>query len=943
MKPATANADLLEQIVSAPPPMRGVVLRSAGDPDSLTSSLAPEAERLAITDLAKALATGQALVEAADQSASLTSRARARRAYAQGLAYANRFEDALKVLRAASALADEAGSAVEGAQSRLTTLHALARLGRYADAIESGEASRAAFAGASEPFHAARADINLGVVRRMSGDPLRALDHFDRAKPALAGHTVLLAQLESNRAEALLDLGRFSQAEDAFRTALTEFEKAKLGRARGVVLGNLGDLASRQGRLREALEWFELARRALGDVDAPGDAARLEVEQAEMLAALGMHDEAVRAYRHAVPILQAHTLAWEEARGHLGLGRVLTHLGALDEARDSLAAASAAFERLGHSPGVGIVRVHQAHVASRQGEPRAAETLLDEAVTLLQDRPTDLIAARVQRAALWLDEGRESDAQREYSHLLLEESKVRIAPLRASLLHALGQAQARGGHNDAAIASLREAIECIEKTRGELPGDRFRASYQGLNASIYADCVAAILDRGAPSAVSEAFEIAERASARSLLDLLDQGPGKDKAPTTDDALSLLADLDLNRRELSAIHDRIYGDASRRVAPAQLDQWVASAAQREHALRDVERRLAATSRFAEAFAAPIGLQSLQTRLSPGMGIVQFVPEGDTISLFHISAQGSGVVRRIAPIDEVASRVQAFHFQIHRAIARGRLDQERTRRLTDDCQRELGTLRSVLLGSIEPFLAAHPRLAVIPHGALHSIPFHAVLGTTPDRVVTHVPSASILARLMDRASKRATGPALIVGVSDDLAPRAQQEALAVASVMPGATVLLGAHATLSAVSHAMRGASLVHFATHARFVESDPQSSGIRLGNGWLTARDILSIPLQGSTVVLGGCDTGKAEVNASNEVFGLVRPFITSGAADLALSLWPIHDELTEQFMKVLYTSMGGRGAGGASLGTALGVAESRLRGLSTHPAFWAPFVRTGVP
>ena len=61
-----------------------------------------------------------------------------------------------------------------------------------------------------------------------------------------------------------------------------------------------------------------------------------------------------------------------------------------------------------------------------------------------------------------------------------------------------------------------------------------------------------------------------------------------------------------------------------------------------------------------------------------------------------------------------------------------------------------------------------------------------------------------------------------------------------------------------------ARVIHIASHARFVRSDPLASGLRLADGWLTARDILNLRIGGATVVLSGCDTGRAVIASSDE-------------------------------------------------------------------------------
>ena len=326
------------------------MLPEGADASGVVALLADEAERRIMEDLARAVRTTAALIGLSDARALPAVRARVRRVGAQALTYANRFDEALAGLAQAMPLAEEAGDHVEIGRIQLAMLHVFARQARFDEAIACGMRARGAFEAAGERALVGRAENNLGILERMSDRPALAIGHFERASKELAGEPPLLAHVENNRAEALLDLDRFAQAEQAFRAALAAFRAAKASRHAGIVLGNLADLASRQGRLHEALTMFEEARSALDESSSPGDAARLAVEHADVLQNLGMLPLAVRAYEAAIPVLSAHKMAAESARAHLGLGRSLARIGHA-RAGEELARAEELFRELKNESG----------------------------------------------------------------------------------------------------------------------------------------------------------------------------------------------------------------------------------------------------------------------------------------------------------------------------------------------------------------------------------------------------------------------------------------------------------------------------------------------------------------------------------------------------------------------------------------------------------------
>jgi CHAT domain-containing protein len=97
-------------------------------------------------------------------------------------------------------------------------------------------------------------------------------------------------------------------------------------------------------------------------------------------------------------------------------------------------------------------------------------------------------------------------------------------------------------------------------------------------------------------------------------------------------------------------------------------------------------------------------------------------------------------------------------------------------------------------------------------------------------------------------------------------------------------------------------------------------------------------------VLSACNTGNGEVHDGEGVLGLQRAFRVAGARSVVMTLWPVEDDLTRQFMHELYAQRLGLHA---STADAMWNAERKLllarraAGQSTHPWYWAGFVGSG--
>ena len=148
---------------------------------------------------------------------------------------------------------------------------------------------------------------------------------------------------------------------------------------------------------------------------------------------------------------------------------------------------------------------------------------------------------------------------------------------------------------------------------------------------------------------------------------------------------------------------------------------------------------------------------------------------------------------------------------------------------------------------------------------------------------------------------------MGVADDRAPNVEREAVAVAAHEAGSTLLLGAEATVRSVVERAPGSALVHLACHGMYRADSPMFSALRLGDGWLTAADVIALDLRGSTVVLSACESGRHGVAAGDEVIGFTRAFLGAGASTLVSSLWHADDSATADLMAEWYGRLAEQG------------------------------------
>ncbi|MHC4303112.1 MAG: CHAT domain-containing protein [Planctomycetota bacterium] len=938
----------LAALLARPPRERVLYFKTLGNVRGILAGLTELAEHLVIDDLHRALEATEVLVEVADALDDPSGRARTRRVRAQAFAYANRFPEALDDLSRSVELAETAGDPEAAARARLSMVHALARLGRFDEAIAAGDRALDGFRALGKDQWTAKAEVNLGVAHRMAGDTEAALGHFDRARPALAGEPVSLAQLDSNRAEALLELNRFSEAESAFRSALAAFEQGGATQAAAIVEGNLADLMSRQGRLEPALFHFERARRHFEAGDAAGDLARLEAEQADAFAGAGLLEQAAAGYASALPLLDRHGLAVESARARAGLGRALIVLGRFNEAGRVLAEADEGFDALKSAAGIARIRLLQGELAMARGEHEPARALLAEALADLSDRPADAATARHHLAALALAEGDHGQAESLIDEAAGTASDYNLAPLMADLLHTRASLRAAQRRPHDALEDLRASVREIERIRGTLQADRLRAAFVEGRTAVYEDLVGALLDMKEQGGAADAFRTVEQAKSRALLDLVAGAvhsassvprEGNDRADSAllEQVLHLHADL-------NALYSLLPESGP---APA-IRRWRQQVEACERSLQEAESRLAATRGVGGLFATPVDLAAAQRLLDPATALVEYYIAKDEVVAFVVRSSSLRVFRRLATREQLSEQVELVRFQIERALGYGQRDAASSPTLVEDARRDLGDLHDLLMAPLAESLAGATRLIVVGHGPLHVVPFPALHDGRRHLIerfeIAHAPSASLLEHLVAGHAEGGPRRGLICGVPDPAAPRIEQEVRAVAAALPGSKVLLGPDATCRGFLDEAAGAEVVHLACHGWFSPGNPLASGLKLADRWLTVRDLFGLGLQGSVVVLSGCETGQAAVGEGDELVGLVQGFFAAGASALLMTLWALHDETAEILVASLYDFWHNTGPGRKrSLAAALQKAQRKVMATYPHPAFWAPFILVGHP
>ena len=258
--------------------------------------------------------------------------------------------------------------------------------------------------------------------------------------------------------------------------------------------------------------------------------------------------------------------------------------------------------------------------------------------------------------------------------------------------------------------------------------------------------------------------------------------------------------------------------------------------------------------------------------------------------------------------------------------------------------LDKLGDKLLAPVWEKLSKMDAVHIVPHGPLHTLPFHALRQNGKYLIETHAvsyaPSSAVLNYCWSRPNPTdsvSQGSSLFVGVPDERATQVSYEIQAIAGIFQNSHVLLGEDATLQNVINAAPHYDLLHLATHGLFRPEAPLLSAIHLADQWMAVQDVYDLDLNASLVTLSACETGLGHDMGGDELVGLVRGFLHAGAKSLLVSLWMVDDKAMTDLMVRFYTYL----LTGKPKSQVLRQAQLELLKEYEHPYYWAPMVLIG--
>lgn len=865
-------------------------------------------------------------------------------------------------------------------------------------------------AGAQDSYRHGLVLFSIGYLQAQKTRARESIAAYLAALPLfqLAGDGIMEARTRNNLGGEYHDLGEPSKALRYHQEALSALPSGKALKLQAAALNNLGILHEEMGDWIAALDAYE---KAASGFATSGDWREQAIGWNNLATVYRELNEPEQALRyldqaHQVMLLKSVRDPTLEADILTSRAEELSHQGRSAEAVESCEQALKLRRVAGDLRREGDTLFSMGFVYGSLGQPEAQQQFLQQALAKQQQAGYQFGAFRTllymgKLDLSWHKSGQALEELRQASNIAValgcEECKVQAE-------FGLAQAQRELGNLSGSLQQTKDTIENLENLRAGIGPSALRASFLGGHEQLYELYIdLSLRNSGQPNSENDsaqAFQISERARARSLLDILSGvrnslGQEDDQFARKEQAVQ--RELAANAGQLL----RLWQDGKARggVTAADVEGRIQ---QLEAQYNLIEAEKAGRNKSYAALTQPKYLTARQVQeelLDDQTTFLEYYLGEEKSYLWTITqnAISAHVLPPRAQI-ETASR------RLYQLLKKNTPDESVKRELIEAASE----LSNLVLKPVAEELQ-NRRLVVVADGALQYIPFAAlnrpgITGTYQPLMLAHeivnIPSASAMAAQRQFLAHRAPAERSLAILADPVFsvqdPRLSQnprlssrptiqpgnvsfnsamrllehaqagsspvsisrlsftaiEAEKILAIAPARTSMMAVGFAASrnlAVSPELEQYRYLHFATHGYADARHPELSALVLslldknGNmedGFLRLQDIYNLRLHADLVVLSACETGLGREIRGEGLIGLTRGFMYAGAARVLVSLWDVSDQGTSELMPRFYEAMLQKERPPAAALREAQMAMFKSRKWQS-PYYWAPFTLQG--
>jgi tetratricopeptide (TPR) repeat protein len=521
-----------------------------------------------------------------------------------------------------------------------------------------------------------------------------------------------------------------------------------------------------------------------------------------------------------------------------------------------------------------------------------------------------------------------------------------------------------------AIRFYQKGIDLIEKQRGALSGaerERFLESKLGLFSRLepYNGMIRALIKEKEKDYKKTSLLYAERSKSRTFLEMLAARGLKGKA---EGDITSLAKERTFQQELLVLRKRmeVLNQLGEKAPPGEFTQLKRETDKKkteyEGFIKEVKLKNSELASLITVNPSPV--EKIQGFLNKDITLLEFYSTEDTLYAWLLKQDDIRVYE--IPIKEEDLKKKVAEFLFHISTKSNRIvplmppavgdedkknaSERETEKPSSKLARGASEFYNLILAPLEKNIKTK-HLIIVPHGALHKIPFSALNDGQNYLIdkysISVLPAASLIEHVIKKRKAEKESLLVFANPKTDSPPLnfAEAEGKTVSKMFSQNKLYFGENATETMAKKKAPEFNIIHFATHGEFNERQPLQSGLLLtkdeeNDGYLQVHEIFDMDLKNANLVaLSACETGLSKILGGDDLVGLSRGFIYAGTPSILATLWKVDDPATSQLMEVFYKNW----KQGMSKPEALRKAQLDLKNIPQfkHPYYWAPFVMFG--
>jgi CHAT domain-containing protein/tetratricopeptide (TPR) repeat protein len=744
-----------------------------------------------------------------------------------------------------------------------------------------------------------------------------------------------MALTQENLSNVYRALGDHRRAFNFAQASLRLSEEAKHRRGMMIALTELGIIYWQQNSADQALAHLEKALVLAQNLEDIYQIATLRHDMARQYMALGEYDRALAIYQQLMKQIEGIGDRGGAAMLRDQIGQIYNRQKRYDEAlsyhRQALAELDAARHR---RPAVVILNNMSLAYIGQQNYAEASK-VAGEAVSLSREK------------------GRKDD-------------------LCVALTN-LGYSQFGLNRFREARESFAEAVSIMETLRTQTAGgaeERQRYFERGLRAH-HGLLGVLVKDNDAQAALLSA----ERAKARVLLDMVQQGHGRvNKAMTAaeqEQERRLKSELTQLNRALARLTQSDKQDASR-------------VSEAESKLEKARLEYEAFQNALYAAHPDLKAQRGEAPIINAQELAQLLPDSSSALLEYVVAEDKTYLFTVTkPAAQAEIEIKVYTLPLKRDELAKQIESFRQQLATRDLGFRTGAveLYDLLVKPAESQIRGKRTLVIAPDSSLWDLPFQALVNggnrfMIESASISYAPSLTVLREMAkrrihqstnhvsasllavgnpvsDRETAKSTGSSLRNHNLDPL-PEAGEEVMALGRLYGASRsqIYIGKQAREDVVKNEAGRASVLHFTTHGTLNNASPMYSHLTLAeaganeDGLLEAWELMQLDLKAELAVLSACETARGRIGAGEGMIGFSWAMFIAGVPSLVVSQWKVESAGTRDLMVNFHRSLiSPVGASKSKQPKTEALRQAALKLMknpqTSHPFYWAGFVLVG--